>query len=210
MIRKLALVGGVGVVWLVTFLVMGGSAVPKINFNATTPSATTGPQAGPIETVAPIGPSTPTASPNPQSPSGVASKAEALAKSAPLKGAVLQARPKPRRSLPPSLTFRIATFNVLGSSHTAGGKKRASGVTRMNAATQLILAKGFSIVGVRAGEYARRFPDRGARIAGEVAKLASEGAIKPVIDRVLPLSHWREGFDAMANGELVGKLVLRP
>ena len=77
-------------------------------------------------------------------------------------------------------------------------------------AANIPLIKGFSIVGVRAGEYARRFPDRGARIAGEVARLASEGTIKPVIDRVLPLSRWREGFDAMANGELVGKLVFQP
>jgi len=77
-------------------------------------------------------------------------------------------------------------------------------------AVNIPLIKGFSVIGVRAGEYARRFPDRGARIAAEVARLASEGAIKPVIDRVLPLSKWREGFDAMANGELVGKVVYEP
>jgi NADPH2:quinone reductase len=77
-------------------------------------------------------------------------------------------------------------------------------------AVNIPLIKGFSIVGVRAGEYARRFPDRGARIAAEIARLASEGAIKPVIDRVLPLSRWREAFDAMAAGELIGKVVLQP
>ncbi len=77
-------------------------------------------------------------------------------------------------------------------------------------AVNIPLIKGFSIVGVRAGEYARRFPDRGARIAAEVARLASEGAIKPVIDRVLPLSRWREGFEAMLEGELVGKVVFQP
>jgi NADPH2:quinone reductase len=77
-------------------------------------------------------------------------------------------------------------------------------------AVNIPLIKGFSIVGVRAGEYGRRFPGRGARIAGEVARLANEGAIKPVIDRVLPLSRWREAFDAMAAGGLVGKVVLQP
>jgi NADPH2:quinone reductase len=77
-------------------------------------------------------------------------------------------------------------------------------------AVNIPLIKGFSIVGVRAGEYARRFPDRGKRIAAEVARLASEGTIKPVIDRVLPLSRWREAFDAMASGKLVGKVVLQP
>lgn len=77
-------------------------------------------------------------------------------------------------------------------------------------AVNIPLIKGFSVVGVRAGEYARRFPDRGARIAAEVARLASVGAIKPVTDRMLPLSRWRDGFDAMVNGELVGKLVFLP
>lgn len=77
-------------------------------------------------------------------------------------------------------------------------------------AVNIPLIKGFSIVGVRAGEYARRFPDRGARIAAEVSRLANDRAIAPVIDRELPLAHWKEGFDAMAAGALVGKLIFRP
>ena len=55
-------------------------------------------------------------------------------------------------------------------------------------AVNIPLIKGFSIVGVRAGEYARRFPDRGARIAAEVSRLANDRAIAPVIDRELPLA----------------------
>lgn len=77
-------------------------------------------------------------------------------------------------------------------------------------AINIPLIKGFSIVGVRAGEYARRFPDRGFRIAEQVARLAGSGAISPVIDRKLPLALWREGFNAMAKGELVGKVVFEP
>ncbi|MEM7664222.1 MAG: NADPH:quinone oxidoreductase family protein [Pseudomonadota bacterium] len=77
-------------------------------------------------------------------------------------------------------------------------------------ATNIPLIKGFSIVGLRAGEYARRFPERGLAINAEIAKLAAAGRITPAIDRVLPLSHWREGFDAMANRELVGKVVFEP
>ncbi|MGN6500233.1 MAG: zinc-binding dehydrogenase, partial [Tsuneonella sp.] len=77
-------------------------------------------------------------------------------------------------------------------------------------AVNIPLIKGFSVVGVRAGEYARRFPDRGGRIAAEVARLAAEGRINPTVDRVLPLEGWREAFDAMASGELVGKVVLEP
>lgn len=77
-------------------------------------------------------------------------------------------------------------------------------------AANIPLIKGFSIVGVRAGEYARRFPERGARIKAEVARLAAGGAIRPHIDRVLPLERWREGFEAMQRGELIGKVVLEP
>ena len=36
------------------------------------------------------------------------------------------------------------------------------------------------------------------------------GAIKPHIDRVLPLDDWREAFTAMQKGELIGKVVLEP
>ncbi len=38
--------------------------------------------------------------------------------------------------------------------------------------------------------------------------LAASGAITPVVDRVLPLADAREGFAAMAAGELFGKVVL--
>ncbi len=76
-------------------------------------------------------------------------------------------------------------------------------------ATNIPLIKGFSVVGVRAGEYARRFPDRGKRIADEVSKMASAGEIDPAIDHVLPLTDWREAFEAMDNRELVGKVILK-
>ncbi len=77
-------------------------------------------------------------------------------------------------------------------------------------ATNIPLIKGFSVVGLRAGEYARRFPERGAAINAAIAQLAKDGRISPAIDRVLPLSQWRKGFEAMANRELVGKVVFEP
>lgn len=76
--------------------------------------------------------------------------------------------------------------------------------------TNIPLIKGFSVVGVRAGEYARRFPERGAAIRDAVAALADAGIIKPHIDRVLPLSRWREGFEAMAARQVIGKIVFEP
>ena len=77
-------------------------------------------------------------------------------------------------------------------------------------AVNIPLIKGFSIAGVRAGEYARRFPERGARIAAAIDHLASAGKITPHVDRTLPLAHWREAFEAMQRGDIVGKLVLEP
>ncbi|WP_296679309.1 NADPH:quinone oxidoreductase family protein [Novosphingobium sp.] len=76
--------------------------------------------------------------------------------------------------------------------------------------TNIPLIKGFSVVGVRAGEYARRFPDRGARIRDAWLTLAAEGKLHPHIDRTLPLSRWREAYEAMARREIVGKVVLEP
>lgn len=77
-------------------------------------------------------------------------------------------------------------------------------------ATNIPLIKGFSIIGLRAGEYARRFPERGSAISATIRELAEAGRIEPTLDRVLPLTQWREGFEAMANRELVGKVVFEP
>lgn len=76
--------------------------------------------------------------------------------------------------------------------------------------TNIPLIKGFSVVGVRAGEYARRFPERGKAIREAVATLAADGRLNPHIDRVLPLSQWREAYAAMAARDIVGKIVLEP
>lgn len=94
-----------------------------------------------------------------------------------------------------------------------GGKLMVVGFTSGRIAeisTNIPLIKGFSVVGLRAGEYARRFPVRGRAIHAAINALAEEGRITPAIDRTLPLSQWREGFDAMANRDLVGKVVFVP
>ena len=77
-------------------------------------------------------------------------------------------------------------------------------------AVNIPLIKGFSVVGVRAGEYARRFPERGAAIRDAIDHLMIDNRISPHIDRTLPLENWREAFDAMQAGEIVGKVILQP
>lgn len=94
-----------------------------------------------------------------------------------------------------------------------GGKLVVVGFTSGRIAevpTNIPLIKGFSIVGLRAGEYARRFPERGQAIRQAITVLAGAGRITPAIDRALPLSRWREGFEVMARRELIGKVVLVP
>lgn len=76
--------------------------------------------------------------------------------------------------------------------------------------TNIPLIKGFSVVGVRAGEYARRFPDRGRAIREAVATLAADGRLNPHIDRVVPLERWREAYEAMHRRQIVGKIVFEP
>ena len=94
-----------------------------------------------------------------------------------------------------------------------GGQLQVIGFTSgriAEIATNIPLIKGFSVVGVRAGEYARRFPERGEAVSAAIRELAEQAKIAPVIDRVLPLDEWREGFEAMAGRDLVGKVVLEP
>lgn len=72
------------------------------------------------------------------------------------------------------------------------------------------LIKGFSVIGVRAGEYGRQFPERGVENRDAIWALAEEGRIRPRIHAELPLSRWREAFDLLGDRSVVGKAVIRP
>jgi len=72
------------------------------------------------------------------------------------------------------------------------------------------LIKGFSVVGVRAGEYGRRFPERGKENMAAIWKWAAEGKTRPRIHAELPLDKWREAYRLLIDREVVGKVVIRP
>jgi len=72
------------------------------------------------------------------------------------------------------------------------------------------LIKGFSVVGVRAGEYGRRNPQKGAENQQAVWQLAAQGKINPHVHAQLPLSQWRDGFAMMARREVVGRVIFCP
>jgi len=72
------------------------------------------------------------------------------------------------------------------------------------------LIKGFSVMGVRAGEYGRQFPERGRENQEAIWKMADEGVIRPRVHAELPLDQWREAFDLLADRQVVGKAIIRP
>lgn len=72
------------------------------------------------------------------------------------------------------------------------------------------LIKGFSVLGVRAGEYGRQFPEKGRENQEAIWKMADEGVIRPRVHAELPLEQWREAFDLLADRKVVGKAIIRP
>jgi len=72
----------------------------------------------------------------------------------------------------------------------------------------LPLLKGASIVGVFWGEFAKREPQANAAMLATLAQGYASGRIKPVIDRVLPMSELPAAYAQMAARDVKGKLVL--
>jgi NADPH2:quinone reductase len=72
------------------------------------------------------------------------------------------------------------------------------------------LIKGFSVVGVRAGEYGRQFPDRGRENQAAIWQWAEEGLVRPLVHAEVPLADWRRAFEMMRDRQVVGKVALLP
>lgn len=79
-----------------------------------------------------------------------------------------------------------------------------------NVSVNMPLIKGFSVMGVRAGEYGRQFPEKGRENADAIWTMANEGVIRPHVHAELPLERWREAFDLLADRKVVGKAVIVP
>ncbi|MFC0284041.1 NADPH:quinone oxidoreductase family protein [Camelimonas abortus] len=77
------------------------------------------------------------------------------------------------------------------------------------AATNLVLIKGASVLGVRAGESARHDPESGRRVQKALAELAASGRLKPHISHVVPLERFREAFELMRDRKAIGRVVIR-
>jgi NADPH2:quinone reductase len=74
----------------------------------------------------------------------------------------------------------------------------------------IALIKGFSVIGVRAGEYGRQFPELGRENQDAIWKLAEEGRVTPRVDQEFALADWRAAFDSLAERKVIGKTIIRP
>lgn len=70
------------------------------------------------------------------------------------------------------------------------------------------LIKGFSVVGVRAGEYGRQHPENGAENVRMIDAWAAEGKIRPHVHATLPLERAREAMAMLQARQVIGKVVL--
>jgi len=79
-----------------------------------------------------------------------------------------------------------------------------------NVSVNMPLIKGFSIVGVRAGEYGRKYPEKGRENIATIDKLLADGEIRPHIHARLPLDRAVEAMQMLATRKVIGKVVIEP
>tara|TARA_Y100000590_G_scaffold213192_1_gene241514 strand:+ start:7663 stop:8664 length:1002 start_codon:yes stop_codon:yes gene_type:complete len=77
-----------------------------------------------------------------------------------------------------------------------------------SAPVNMPLIKGFSIVGVRAGEFGRRDPVKGKENIEAIKKLADEGILKPHICKTFKLEEAKKAIEYLSERKLVGKVAI--
>jgi NADPH2:quinone reductase len=78
------------------------------------------------------------------------------------------------------------------------------------ARTNLILMKGASVIGVRAGEAVRRDPALGQQRIAKLLDLAAEGVLRPNVSHRLPLSEWAPAMRLLIDRKAIGRVALLP
>jgi len=77
-----------------------------------------------------------------------------------------------------------------------------------NIGINMPLIKGFSIIGVRAGEFGRRNPEKGIENNIAIRKLADEGVLKPYVCREFSLEEAKKSIEFLSERKLIGKVVI--
>lgn len=70
------------------------------------------------------------------------------------------------------------------------------------------MIKGYSLIGLRAGESGRRDPALAARSRSALASLAGQGVMRPHISHRFPLEQAADALRALENREVIGRAVL--
>ena len=71
-----------------------------------------------------------------------------------------------------------------------------------------VLIRGFSLIGVRAGEAVRRDPHVGERSAAQLAAWAAAGHLRPHLHATLPLSRAGEALRLLESRQAIGRIAL--
>ena len=77
-------------------------------------------------------------------------------------------------------------------------------------AANRILLKGCSVMGVRAGEAARRQPHLAKAAIEAVLSLAEQGHLRPHVAAALPLARFADGMRLLTERKAIGRVVLLP
>jgi NADPH2:quinone reductase len=72
------------------------------------------------------------------------------------------------------------------------------------------LIKGFSVIGVRAGEYGRRSPEEGKEHFSAIDKLISNKSLNPYIHKIYPLDQAIEALKELRDRKVIGKVCINP
>jgi NADPH2:quinone reductase len=71
-----------------------------------------------------------------------------------------------------------------------------------------VLVKNYSVVGLHWGLYRSLEPDLIPRVHEEVVRLYSDGAIRPLVGELTPLSGLPDALERLAGRATVGKVVI--
>jgi NADPH:quinone reductase len=77
-------------------------------------------------------------------------------------------------------------------------------------AANIPLIKGFSVVGVRAGEYGRKFPEKGRENIKAIDRLLAAGKIRPHIHARFPLDRAVDAMRTLQDRSVIGKVIIEP
>jgi NADPH2:quinone reductase len=72
------------------------------------------------------------------------------------------------------------------------------------------LIKGFSVMGMRAGEYGRKFPERGRENIAALDRMLAEGRLHPHVSARFPLERAVDAMRMLQERKAVGKVIVVP